>query len=328
MATCLFRSPLAFRLQCFLEARQKAGQRGIASQKILIYLDRFLAGELQPGQTITREIAERWIKSLEPLSVGTRINRLSMLRQFCLYLAHFDPRTCIVHRSFLPHRTRLVPYIYTRKEVRQIMAAARRIGPSGSLRPAVVATLVGLLYTTGLRIGEALRLTLADVDLKRRVLSIRETKFKKSRYVPLSSSTVAQLHAYLRRRHRTEMSMSADAPFFLNRRGKQFGQMAFTTAFLEIIRRLNIRGPKGQVGPRVHDFRHSFAVNRLLAWYREGANLSAKLPLLSTYLGHTTVTCTEVYLHATAQLLEKVGRRFRSHFAVPPLTRKRTHGQD
>jgi integrase len=328
MATCLFRSPLAFRLQCFLEARNKAGQRGIASQKILIYLDRFLAGELQPGQTITREVAERWIKSLESLSIGTRINRLSILRQFCLYLAHFDPRTCIVHRSFLPHRTRPAPHIYNRVEVRRIMAAAREIGPRGSLRPAVVATLIGLLYTTGLRIGEALRLTLADVDLKRRVLLVRETKFKKSRYVPLSSSTVAQLQGYLRRRHSTGLSTSADAPFFVNRRGQRFSQTAFTTAFLEIIRKLGIRGPKGQTGPRVHDFRHSFAVNRLLAWYREGANLSAKLPLLSTYLGHTTVSCTEVYLHATAQLLEKVGRRFRAHFAVPPLTRRRTHDQN
>ena len=328
MGTCLFRSPLAFRLQCFLEARKKAGRRGKSSQKILIYIDRFLTGELQPGQTITREIAERWIKSLESLSVGTRINRISILRQFCLYLAHFDPRTCVVHRSFLPRRTRPAPYIYSRKEVRQIMAATRRIGPHGSLRPVVVATLVGLLYTTGLRIGEALRLTLADVDLKRRVLLVQETKFKKSRYVPLSSSTVAQLHAYLRRRHQTRVSMSADAPFFVNRRGERFGQTAFTNAFLEIIRRLGIRGPKGQPGPRVHDFRHSFAVNRLLAWYRQRVNLSAKLPLLSTYLGHTTVSCTEVYLHATAQLLESAGRRFHTHFAVPPLSRKRSYAHN
>lgn len=327
MATCLFRSPLAFRLQCFLEARKKAGQRGISSQKILIYLDRFLANELRPGGTITREVAEHWIKSLESLSIGTRINRLSMLRQFCLYLAHFDPRTCVVHRSFLPHRTRPVPHIYTRKEVRQIMAAARRIGPSGSLRPAVVATLVGLLYTTGLRIGEALRLNLADVDLKKRVLLIRETKFKKSRYVPLSASSVARLQAYLRQRRRVGMATSADTPLFVNRRGKMYGQVAFTTVFLEIIRKIGLRGPKGQAGPRVHDFRHTFAVNRLLWWYREGANLSAKLPLLSTYLGHTTVSCTEVYLHATAELLERAGRRFRSHCVVPPLSRKNTHGQ-
>src|SRR5438552_1452086 len=146
MATCLFRSPLAFRLQCFLEARKRTGQRGFASQKILRYLDQFLIRELGPGETITREVAERWIKSLESLSIGTRLNRASMLRQFCLYLAHFDPRTCIVHRSFLPRRTRLVPHIYTRKEVRQIMAVARSIGPSGSLRSVVVATLVGLIY--------------------------------------------------------------------------------------------------------------------------------------------------------------------------------------
>jgi len=328
MATCLFRSPLAFRLQCFLEARKKVGQRGVASQKILIYLDRFLLSELQPGETITREVAERWIKSVESLSVGTRINRISMLRQFCRYLAHFDPRTCIIQRSFLPHRTRHAPHIYTRKEVRQIIAAAKRIGPRGSLRPSVVATLVGLLYTTGLRIGEALRLTLADVDLKKRLLLVRETKFKKSRYIPLSASAVVQLQGYLRQRRKAGMSTTADAPFFVNRRGKRYGPTAFATVFLEIIRKLGIRGPKGQVGPRVHDFRHTFAVNRLLAWYREGSNLAAKLPVLSTYLGHSTVSCTEVYLHATAELLESVGRRFRAHFAVPPLTRKRSHGQD
>lgn len=328
MATCLFRSPLAFRLQSFLAARQQASRQGVASQKILIQLDRFLVGELQPGDTITREVAERWINRQESLSVGTRINRLSVLRQFCLYLAHFDPRTCLLHRSYLPHRTRPAPHIYSRREVRQIMAAARRVGPPDSVRPVVIATLVGLLYTTGLRIGEALRLTLADVDLKQRVLSVRETKFKKSRYVPLAVSTVAQLRAYLQRRRKAGMSTDAAAPFFVNRNGKSYGQTAFTTAFLEIIRRLGLRGPKGQAGPRVHDFRHSFAVNRLLAWYRDGANLAAKLPVLSTYLGHSTVSGTEVYLHATAELLECVGRRFRAHCVVPPLSRKGSHGQN
>jgi hypothetical protein len=94
-----------------LETRQRAGRRSISCQKILLYLDRFLVRELRPGETITREIAERWIQSLETLSIGTRINRISMLRQFCLYLAYFDPRTCVMHRSFLPHRTRPAPYI-------------------------------------------------------------------------------------------------------------------------------------------------------------------------------------------------------------------------
>src|SRR6185436_16844220 len=110
------------------------------------------------------------------------------LRQFCRYLSYFDPRACIIHRSFQPRRTRPAPHIYTHKQVQQIMAAAKRIGPSGSLRPAVISTLVGLLHATGLRIGEALALTIADVDLRRRVIHVREGKFKKTRLVPLSSS--------------------------------------------------------------------------------------------------------------------------------------------
>ena len=328
MATCLFRSPLAFRLQCFLETRKQAGRQSFSSQNLLIGLDRFLLTEIKPGETITREIVERRFKSLESLSIGTRINHISVLRQFCRYLAHFDPRTCVVHRSYLPHRTRPAPYIYTRREVQQIMAAARRIGPRGSLRPTVISNLVGLLYTAGLRIGEAMKLTLADVDFKRSVLLIRETKFKKTRLVPLSKSAVSQLRVYLHQRSKAGMSTAADSRLFVNLRGTPYGEAGFTTIFLEIIRKLGLRGPKGQRGPRIHDFRHSFAVNRLLAWYREGSNLAAKLPVLSTCLGHSTVTCTEIYLHTTAELLESAGRRFHSQCAVPMLRRKRTHDKD
>lgn len=325
MATCLFRSPLAFRLEGYLKARQRSGRRSVSCQKILVFLDQFLIKELQPGETITREIAERWIKSMEHLSPGTRMNRICMLRQFCRYLAYFDPRTCMGHRRYLPSRSLHAPHIYTRQEVRQIIRAARKLGPRGSLRPAVIANLVGLLYATGLRIGEALRLTLADVDLKRRVLLIRETKFKKSRQVPLSPSVVRQLQIYLQQRQRAGLSAATDAPCFVNLWGKRYGEAGFTTVFLEIIRQLGLRQPPGSPGPRIHDLRHSFAVNRLQAWYREGANLAAKLPLLSTYLGHASLSSTEVYLHATAELLEGVGRRFHAHFMVPLLKRKASH---
>jgi len=162
MATCLFRSSLAFRLQTFLETRRAAGRDDVGTQKILIYLDRFLMSELNPGRPITPEIVEHWFKSLEHLSTGTRINRISILRQFCLYLSHFDPRTCIVHRSFVPRRTRPVPHIYTRNEVHRIMAASKCIGPTEGLRPLVFSNLIGLLYSTGLRIGEALKLTIGE----------------------------------------------------------------------------------------------------------------------------------------------------------------------
>jgi integrase/recombinase XerD len=317
MATCLFRSPLASRLQAFLETRWSRSRGGLSNRKILIYLDRFLMSALKPGQPITCQIAQRWMDSMAHLSPNTRINRLCVLRQFCRYLSYFDPRTCILHQSCLPRRTRPAPHIYSRQDIRRIMAAARKLGPRGSLRPVVVSTLIGLLYATGLRIGEALNLTLKDIDLKRRVIEVREGKFKKSRYVPIAHTTAKHLTVYLRRRRKAGFSTDPSSPVFLNIIGNRHGHPGFVTLFLEILRQLGLRGPKGQPGPRIHDLRHSFAVHRLLAWYRQGANVSAKLPLLSTYLGHSTITGTEIYLQATAQLLECAGQRFHDHFAVP-----------
>lgn len=209
-----------------------------------------------------------------------------------------------------------MPHIYTRQEVCRIMAASKWVG-SLSLRRVVFSTLVGLLYATGLRVGEALKLNLADVDLKQGLVLIRQTKFQKTRYVPLAPSTAGQLILYLRQRRAAGFSQEPSAPFFPSAIGGRYQLPSFTTTFLRIIRRLGLRGPSGQRGPRIHDMRHSFAVSRLLAWHRAGDNLFAKLPTLSTYLGHSTVTGTEIYLHATAELMESTGQRFHDHFAVP-----------
>ncbi len=325
MTICLFRSPLASRLQAFLDMRKALGRKGTADYKILTYLDRFMMGTLKPGETITRKITENWIKNMEHLSVGTRINRISVLRQFCCYLSYFDGRTCLIHRSALPRRTRPAPYIYTHREIRSILAAAKRIGPAGSFRPVVVSTLIGLLYATGLRVGEALKLTLGDVDIKRQVLVIRQTKFRKSRYVPFSPSTAKILSNFLRQRQAAGFSTASTTPVFVNPEGRAYGRDRICGLFLEIVRAIGLRGPTGERGPRLHDLRHTFAVQRLLTWYREGANLSAKLPLLTTYLGHTTVSCTEVYLQATAELLEEAGKRFYNHCAIPQHKKEATH---
>jgi integrase len=319
MSTCLFRSCLAARLHGFWKMRVALGRKGISERKILIYLDRFLTRALKPGQAITPAIAQQWCAEMEHLSTGTRINRISVLRQFCAYLRYFDPRTCVIHRTWLPNRTRPAPYIYARPEMRSILAAARRIGPPGSLRPAVIATLIGLLYSTGLRIGEALKLTLADVDLANQLLTVRETKFKKSRYVPLSPSTVCKLADYLGRREKAGFPTDPAAAVFVNPSGQAYGSPRVCQIFLAILRRVGLRQPKGERGPRLHDLRHTFAVTRLAGWYRHGENLNAKLPLLSTYLGHTSLVGTQVYLHATAELLEKASARFHKRFFIPHL---------
>jgi len=311
-----------------MEARRTGGRRGASSQKILRSLDRFLMSELKPGQPLSREIVERWIESLSHLSPSTRINRISVLKQFCRYQSLFDPRTCIVCNVYMPCRVRPVPHIFSKGDMRSILATAKKLGPPGSFRPVVVATLIGVLYATGLRIGEALNLNLGDIDLKRRVIEVREGKFGKARYVPLSRSTVGHLAAYMRQRCQAGFETAPCAPVFPNVAGRRQGHPGFVTVFLQIIRGLGLRGPVGQPGPRVHDLRHTFAVHRLLAWYRHGDNLQAKLPLLSTYLGHSTLSGTEIYLHATAQLLESAGRRFHAHFAVPRIAITNGHDKD
>ena len=144
---------------------------------------------------------------------------------------------------------------------KEVDRSLRQPGRSGRREPASgrFATLIGLLYCTGLRIGEALKLTLADVNLKGRLFTIRETKFKKSRYVPLSPSAVHHLSAFLRQREEAGFSAVPSAPLFVNPKGRAYGQPRICKVFLEILRNLGLRGPKGERGPRVHDFRHSFA---------------------------------------------------------------------
>lgn len=327
MNTREFRSPLASRMEAFYQLRLGLGRKGVTDRRNLLYLDRFLRGELKPGDTITQEVAKRWFEAIKHLSVGTRLNYLSGLRQFCRYLWHFDQRTYIVPRNLLPRRTRPAPYIYSRHEVRAIMRGLRHLGPPGSLRPQTLAMLIGLLYTAGLRISEALHLTLADVDLNGGLLIVRRTKFFKSRYVPVSRSTAAALREFLQCRNAAGISNEATAPFFAGPSGRAYASNTVHTLVMDVARTLGIRGPKGARGPRIHDFRHTFAVHRLAAWYRGKAELYAKLPLLSTYLGHTTLLGTQLYLHATAELLEQANQRFRRRCAIPLTYRKEvSHG--
>lgn len=315
--TRLFRSPLAARMHSFLEIRRAVGRNAYTDEKILADLDRFLMGQLKPGEALTRKVAERWIDGFKHLSIGTRSNRISVLRQLCFYLSRFDKRTYLIPRDILPRRTRPAPHIYPVREVKTIMAAAKRIGPPKSLRPLLISTLIGLLYATGLRIGEALKLKLADVDLSRRLLTVRESKFRKSRYVPISKSTRHALAILMRRRKALGFSTEPCAPLFVGPHGRAYGEPRISEIFLAISRSLGLRGPAGQRGPRIHDFRHSFAVTRLATWYRENAVLQAKLPLLTTYLGHTSPVCTGVYLQATAELLQEANKRFYRHCSTP-----------
>lgn len=172
--------------------------------------------------------------------------------------------------------------------------------------------LLGLLYSTSIRIGEAFALNLNDFHCRQQALYIAEGKFRKARWVPLHPSTSQALEQYIHRRLRTGPK-SSDSPLFINLRACRLCHCTVHSTFRQLLEKCGITHNKDS-GPRIHDLRHTFAVHRLLAWYRDGQDVNARLPALATYMGHVDVTSTQVYLHPTAELLEQVSNRFHSHY--------------
>lgn len=209
---------------------------------------------------------------------------------------------------------RAPPYIYSRDELRRLFDPATvAISRRGAVQLDAVTfrTLLVLLYGAGLRFGEAARLTLADVDLQEAVLTIRATKFYKSRLVPVGLQLAAVLNAYMPLRQCSSLPQGDHSFLLANRDGTALASSTVQAAFDALRRIAGVRGgPGGRTVPRLHDLRHSFAVHRLTAWYREGCDVQRLLPVLSTYLGHADLEGTKVYLSMTPELLQQASSRF------------------
>jgi len=208
-------------------------------------------------------------------------------------------------------------YIYTVDDVRRLLTAAdSRHRSDWLLEPHTVRTLLLLLYGTGLRIGEATRLTLGDVDLDQQVLTIRDTKFHKMRLVPLSDDLAQMLRAYLQRAWNNKPQQS-DSAFFSTHQGKPILRQTAELVFKRLRTEAGVRRNDGaNYQPRLHDFRHTFAVTRLVTWYREGKNVQRLLPHLATYLGHVRINETSHYLSITKELLSEASSCF-ERYALP-----------
>ena len=233
--------------------------------------------------------------------------RLSVVRVFARYLHAVDP----VHEVPPPglwaaRSSRAVPYPFSDADVTALLYAAR--GLRSELRAATIETLIGLLAVSGLRIGEALRLDRNDVDLENGVLQILNTKFGKSRLVPLHVSAVEALDDYACRRDRL-CTRPAEPAFFVSKAGKRLLYSSFHITWLDLVARTGLRPYSGSCRPRPHDLRHRFAVATLLDWYRDGVDVGAAMPVLSTYLGHTHPNSTYWYLSAAPELLQLVAAR-------------------
>jgi len=210
------------------------------------------------------------------------------------------------------------PYIYSRDELRRLLDATATAGSARTLvQPATLRTLLLALYGAGLRAGEALRLRCRDVDLRNRVLTIWDTKFYKSRLVPIGAELSAALGRYRTVREHLPFPGGDRAPFFATRTGQTIPLARLEAAFRCLRARAGVCRPAtDRWQPRVHDLRATFAVHRLVAWYREGADVQARLPLLATYLGHASVAGTQPYLTLTPALLAEAARRF-ERYAAP-----------
>jgi integrase len=256
---------------------------------------------------ITTPLALQWAMAPQGVQPATWARRLSMVRRFAVWLSAFDPQTEVPPPRLLPaRRRRRRPHIFTDQEIGGLMAeAARRRSPTG-LRALTYATLVGLLASTGLRPGEALALDRSDVDLDHGLLSIRQTKFGKSRIVPIESSTREALHQYADRRDALCVRSQSEA-FLVSERGRRVQGNAARQMFAKLSCAMGLRSATGSRrwgrGPRLQDFRHTFATRRLVEWYRAGLDVERELPKLATYLGHVEVGLTYWYIEAVPELL-------------------------
>jgi site-specific recombinase XerD len=320
MSAWTLSSSLAMPIEKFIALRRLSGTDYRGQTQLLGYFDRFLVEAKANRPRLTREITDRYHDSLMHLAPRTRANRLCVVKQFGEYLARTDALSYVPEAPRGPSsRTAHTPYIYSLRQVRALLSAAADLPPPGSLRPQTYRTLLGLLYSTGIRIGEACALTLEDFHGDEQRLYIAAGKFHKARWVALSASTCRAVRQYVDRRLRRQ-PRALDSPLFLNERGRSLHQATVNHTFHRLLQRGGIAHHK-LTGPRLHDLRHSFAVHRLLAWYRDGRDVNARLPWLATYMGHVDIQSTQVYLHATPELIEQVERRFHQHYLhhVKPL---------
>jgi site-specific recombinase XerD len=321
MRALKLKSCLAGPIQNFINLRRLSGTDYQSQAQLLGYFDRFVFEQKLCEPRITPQITDRYQQSLLHLAPRTRCNRFCVVKQLCEYLARSDSLGYVPEPlKVLPSQGAHQPYIYSKSELQALLAAASELPPENSLRPYTYRPLLGILYSTGIRIGEAFSLNLEHFYSAEQQLYIAEGKFRKARWVPLSASACRALEQYLQKRLQIRPH-SPDSSLLLNNRSRRLRHCTVNQTFRNLLRQCGIHHSR-QTGPRIHDIRHTFAVHRLLAWYRDGEDVNARLPWLATYMGHVDIHSTQVYLRATPELIEEVDRRFHNHY----LNQVKPHG--
>jgi integrase len=303
----------------FIKFKRAMGYSYIRGGLMLASLEQFARRQLPAGsgrkaKISLQETAHAWLSRTANRKGNTVSQELSVVRQLCLHRRRRDPRGFVPEQTWAP-KTELpfLPYIFSRQEVRRLLTAAghcqrRNVGP------VLMRTLLLILYCTGLRFGEAVRLRLSDVNLERRTFFIRESKGR-SRIVAFGKDLADEIKSWLVERNRIVSAQGNQDPgtLLLRRNGRAFSVKVAGDAVTLLLRNEGLKPARGRVGPRPYDWRHAFAVHRLTDWYKNKVDIHARLPWLSAYMGHVNVLGTESYLHATPELMRLASQRFEAH---------------
>lgn len=310
----IFHGPVAGELHGFLQFKRSLGYGYVRGEFTLREFDRFLirhAGKNR-GWTIDRA-AIAWLSSKpgrKPVSVS---DDAAVLRQFFSYLRRLPNRRAVIEPLWphLPNESSFVPHFLSKQDVLKLLALCTRLNRP-SFRAALYRALVLVLYCTGIRFGEALRLRMRDVDIRSAVLFVELFKGR-SRWVPFHRSLSPELDRYVVARAQYASS-DPDRHFFVSANGGGLKVNTAADTLRGLFKLAGLKPAKGRFGPRPYDLRHAFAVHRLSRWYKQGVDLHARLPWLSAYMGHVNIVGTEPYLNATPELLDLVGGRLRRRY--------------
>ena len=314
-----FQSPLAPLIEQFIQEKRACGYKYCAAAQLLASFDRFLSNEALPPGELPRSTTWKWLAKQPHENAVTQRRRISIVRQFAMFMCRQGYLADVPDASLAAKNdAEFIPRILTHTEIEKLLQAVDQITPTARspLRHLIMPEVFRLLYGCGFRLSEVLHLQVADVDLNQGILTVRQGKFGKDRLVPPALPLVGRLQKYA-----ADLGVHpSNAFFFPSHHGGPWSIKTVYSLFRQLLLECGIPHAGRGKGPRVHDLRHTHAVHTLLRWYREGADLDAKLPVLATYLGHQSLAGTQRYLHLTAELFPEITSRVNAAFGdVIPL---------
>ena len=317
-----FQSVLAPLMDRFLQEKRACGYAYHEPFRILHRLDDFLVQQGLETLELPRGLARNWLAKKPHESASTQQQRITVFRQFSKFLLTAGCPAYVPDATVAARKSIFVPRMLTEEELRKFFRAVDTLEPTARspLRHLIMPEVFRLLYGCGFRVREVLNLRIRDVDLNQGIITVRQGKFRKDRLVPPALSLVKRLRKYAGYFD----SRPPDAVFFPGPNGRPFALRTVYTLFREMLLQCGIPHAGRGKGPRIHDYRHLFALHTLRRWYRDGEDLEAKLPLLATYLGHQHLSGTQRYLHLTAEIFPEITARVEVAFGevIPRRTRQ------